>query len=405
MQDITWYSDKVLIRDLKDYDHNPRRMSKTDFERLVRDIQQDGYHNRLLVNQDNTIIGGHSRKKALLKAGFKKSDIIEVLKPSRQLAEEEFKRINVKDNLPFGEFDFDILANHFEVDSLIDWGMPAEWLGQGVDMETLAAEDEPMEGGVAKDPITKLGDLWILGEHRLMCGDSTNADNVAKLMAEHKPNLMVTDPPYGVEYDANWRNGLPTQGGCTNIGKVQNDDRLEWTEAYSLFPGDIAYVWHSGKFAHIIASNLETCGLLIAYQIVWAKQHFAFGRGDYHWQHEACWYAVREGATHNWNGDRKQTTVWEISNNNNVGNSEKEETWGHSTQKPIECMLRPIINNSAIGEYVYNPFGGSGTTLIAAERARRKCLMMELSPSYCDMIIKRWEKETGDKATLENKEN
>ena len=131
MQDITWYTDKVLIRDLKDYLNNPRRMSKADFERLVRDLQQDGYHNRILVNQDNTIIGGHSRKKAMLKAGFKNSDIIEVLKPSRQLTEDEFKRINVKDNLPFGEFDFDILGNHFDVDNLIDWGMPAEWLGKG----------------------------------------------------------------------------------------------------------------------------------------------------------------------------------------------------------------------------------------------------------------------------------
>lgn len=125
---ITWYTDQVPIRQLKDYEHNPRRMSKTDFERLVRDLQQDGYHNRLLVNQDNTIIGGHSRKKALLKAGYKNSDIIEVLKPSRQLTEEEFKRINIKDNLPFGEFDFNVLANNFDVDALIDWGMPADWL-------------------------------------------------------------------------------------------------------------------------------------------------------------------------------------------------------------------------------------------------------------------------------------
>ena len=152
MGSITWYTDKVLIRDLKDYEHNPRRMSKADFERLVRDLQQDGYHNRILVNQDNTIVGGHSRKKAMLKAGFKNSDIIEVLKPSRQLTEDEFKRINVKDNLPFGEFDFDILGNHFDVDNLIDWGMPAEWLGNDEEIK-----DEAKATGSDPDKCPKCG--------------------------------------------------------------------------------------------------------------------------------------------------------------------------------------------------------------------------------------------------------
>jgi DNA modification methylase len=147
---------------------------------------------------------------------------------------------------------------------------------------------------------------------------------------------------------------------------------------------------------------LENCGFDLVNLIIWHKQHFVISRGDYHYQHEPLWYAVKKGKQHNWQGKRDQSTVWEIANNNSFGNSNKEETFGHGTQKPIECMLRPILNNSAQGESVYDPFGGSGTTLIACERSKRNCYMMELSPIYVDVIIKRWEKETNKKAVLLN---
>jgi DNA modification methylase len=212
---------------------------------------------------------------------------------------------------------------------------------------------------------------------------------------------MVTDPPYGVEYDPSWRDGADLGVGERSRGKVQNDDIVDWTDAYTLFEGDVVYVWHAGKFTHIVAKNLEDCGFDIVSQIIWAKQHFALSRGDYHWQHEPCWYGARKGKKHHWRGARDQSTVWEIKNNNSFGNSNKEETWGHGTQKPVECMQKPIENNSLANDYVYDPFGGSGTTLIACEKTGRRCLMMELDEKYCDIIIRRWQKFTGKQATLE----
>ncbi len=398
--DIEWDSAKVMISALKEYDKNPRRISKADFERLVNDLKQDGYHRRILVNQDNTIIGGHSRKKALLAAGFKNTDEIEVLKAKELLVESDLKRLNIRDNLPFGEFDFDMLANHFDPLELIEWGMPEEWLPEQVP-EVLEGDDDVEAIDTNKAAITVLGDVWLLGTHRLMCGDSTNATQVQALINNAVPNLMITDPPYGVKYDAEWREGSDLGVGKRSKGKVLNDDRVDWTEAYSLFEGDVVYIWHAGKYTHLIVQHLEACGYDIISQIIWAKQHFALSRGDYHWQHEPCWYAVKKGAKHNWQGARDQATLWHIKNNNSFGNAEKEETWGHSTQKPIECMLRPILNNSAAGEWVYDPFGGSGTTLMACEKAKRNCYMMELSPHYCDVIVARWEKLTGHKAELE----
>jgi len=201
---------------------------------------------------------------------------------------------------------------------------------------------------------------------------------------------MVTDPPYGLEYDPEWRDTGDLAVGKRSKGKVLNDDRADWYDAYTLFSGDIAYVWHSQKYSHVFYSGLIKANFEMVSQIIWAKQHFVLSRGDYHGQHEPCWYFVRKGKKHNWQGDRKQSTIWNIRNNSSFGNSEKEETWGHGTQKPIECMAVPIRNNTAKGQTVYDPFGGSGTTLIACEKLTRKCAMIELDTSYCDVIVSRY---------------
>ena len=201
---------------------------------------------------------------------------------------------------------------------------------------------------------------------------------------------MITDPPYGVDYDPEWRDESDLVVGERSKGKVKNDDRVDWTDAYSLFTGDVVYIWHAGRYAERIAKNLIDCGFEIVSQIIWAKQHFAISRGNYHWQHEPCWYAVRKGKNHRWQGSRDQSTLWEIKNNNAFGNSNPEEKFGHGTQKPIECMARPIRNNSEKGDIVYDPFLGSGTSLIAAEQLGRICYGLELEPKYCDMIIARY---------------
>jgi DNA modification methylase len=255
-------------------------------------------------------------------------------------------------------------------------------------------EDEIPEPPV--DPITKPGDIWILGEHRLLCGDSTKAEDVGRLMAGAKADMMVTDPPYGVEYDADWRNQAKrpdgTAYGASALGKVSNDDRADWRESWALFHGDIAYVWHADCRSPEVAESLTVCDFVIRNLIVWAKNSMVIGRGDYHHQHEPCWYVVRKGCPGRRTDDRTQTTLWQIDK------PQKSET-GHSTQKPVECMARPMRNHEA--ELIYDPFLGSGTTLIAAEQLGRKCYGMEISPQYCDVIVKRWETLTGKKAELE----
>jgi DNA modification methylase len=206
---------------------------------------------------------------------------------------------------------------------------------------------------------------------------------------------MVTDPPYGVGYDPSWRARRGLGAGKLAQGKVLNDDRADWREAYALFPGDVAYAWHGALHGNVVVADLAACGLRPRAQIVWAKQHFTLGRGDYHWKHETCWYAVREGKSSHWSGDRTQTTVWEFPNNNPFGNPQREQSWGHGTQKPIECMRRPIVNNSRPGQAIYDPFLGSGTSLIAAEMTGRVCYGVELSPAYTDVVVRRWQVFTG----------
>lgn len=237
--------------------------------------------------------------------------------------------------------------------------------------------------------------LKLKSTHRIACGSSTDPVTVARVLAGAKPHLMVTDPPYGVEYDPSWRN----QAGAAKTkrtGKVLNDDRADWREAWALFLGEVAYVWHGALHATTVAESLMATGFAIRSQIIWAKERLVLSRGDYHWQHEPCWYAVREKATGHWSGDRKQTTLW------NIPSRDQDAATVHGTQKPVECMRRPILNNSNPGQAVYEPFMGSGTTLIAAETTGRVCFGVELNPAYVDVAVTRWQDFTGERAVLES---
>ena len=254
--------------------------------------------------------------------------------------------------------------------------------------------------------------------HRLACGDSTDPATVNAAFGDLKPHLMVTDPPYGVNYDPKWREDLgidwtgQAQRRSTHpnakplksrsLGKVENDDRADWREVWALVPGDVAYVWHGGLHAATVEESLQAASFVVRGQIIWVKQHFVFSRGDYHWQHEPCWYAVRKGATGRWSGDRKQTTVWEIANASAFHGDKGDGVTGHGTQKPIECMKRPIENNSKPGDAVYDPFSGSATTIIAGEMTARRVVAIELSPAYVDVGVLRWQSFVGREATLES---
>jgi DNA modification methylase len=215
--------------------------------------------------------------------------------------------------------------------------------------------------------------------------------------------MMATDPPYGVGLTPEWREQVGLNPSTRQGGKVSNDDRVDWSAAYSLFPGDVAYVWHAGIHAAEVAVGLHSCDFQIRAQIIWKKQHFAISRGAYHWGHEPCWYAVRKGKPSHWRGDRTQSTVWEVANLNPFGgNSDKEnEVTGHGTQKPVELMRRPILNHTRDGEAVYDPFLGSGSSVIAAESTRRVCYGIDIDPKYVDVAVVRWQKFTGRQATLD----
>lgn len=391
---IEWTTEIRSIKGLKKHPKNPRQLTKEQHAHLKTSLEKFGLADKPIINVDGTIIGGHQRLKVLKELGHKD---IEVLVPNRELTSDEVDEMNIRLNKNTGEWDFDVLANEWDVNDLVEWGFTEADLTGIMDAaesneEGTEDESEQLEPVSDEDAKTKLGDVYELNGHRLVCGDSTNPLFVDLCLAGAKPILMVTDPPYGVNYDPNWRNEAGK--GTRAIGKVSNDEIVDWKEAWKLFPGSIVYVWHAGKFCSKVQESLELCDFEVISQIIWVKQHFALSRGDYHWQHEPCWYMVKRGMPHNWQSARDQATTWDIANLNCFGKSKEdgEERTAHSTQKPIECMARPIRNNSSAGESIYDPFLGSGTTLIAAEIEHRICYGIELSPGYCDIIVDRWVK-------------
>jgi DNA modification methylase len=359
-----------------------------------------GWTNPVLVDEDGGLIAGHGRVLAAQKLGWTDAPVMEAVGWS----DDEKRAYLLADNQLALNADWDLELLGAELGDLAASGFDVDLIGfDDIDalLRGLVKEGETDPDDVPEpsaEPVSVLGDVWLLGAHRLVCGDSTDAGAVAAALDGAKPHLMVTDPPYGVDYDPDWRNRADRANGkpygARAIGLVKNDTKSDWREAWSLFQGDVAYVWHAGRYSSSVQSSLEASGLDIRSQIIWAKQQFAIGRGDYHWQHEPCWYAVRVGKTGHWTGDRKQTTVWDIDK------PVKSET-GHSTQKPVECMKRPIENNSRIGDAVYEPFSGSGTTIIAAEMTSRVCHAIELSPTYVDTAVMRWQNFSGNESTLE----
>jgi DNA modification methylase len=294
-----------------------------------------------------------------------------------------------------GAWDFDILANEFQFEKLIDYGFEErELVG--------FARDEPKDAEPQFDRAAELlekwqvktGDLWQIGDHRLLCGDSTQRADVEKLKIE-SASMMVTDVPYGVDYKPEWRDEADKKGILGNKyairskGKVENDKINDWELSYKLFLGDVCYVWSGDRFIFIVLKNIIDCGFEIVNIHVWEKPSFALSQGDYHSQHESCIYAVRKGKSHSWGGDRTQSTLWKIAGMNPMGRSsdKEDERTGHATQKPVECMAKPIRNHTF--DIIYDPFCGSGTTMVACQNLARRCRAIEISPAYCAVTLER----------------
>ena len=377
---------------VRPYANNPRQNDDA-VEAVAESIRRFGFRQPIVVDADGVIVAGHTRFRAAQRLGLATVPV----HVATDLTPDEVRAYRLADNKTAELASWDDAMLSIELDALRGAGI--DWTLLGFDEEELAKllapagtdglTDPDAVPEKPADPITKPGDLWLLGKHRLLCGDSTSAADVTRLLDGAVPTLMVTDPPYGVEYDPEWRMDAGLTGNTARMGKVMNDDRADWTEAWKLFPGDVAYVYHAGVFASTVQQSLERAGFAIRAQIIWAKDRLALSRGDYHWQHEPCWYAVREGGKGHRTDDRTQTTLWSIPARDDAGH-------GHGTQKPVECMERPVRNHLA--DTVYEPFAGSGTTVIACERTGRACIAMELDPGYCDVVVRRWEEFTGKKA-------
>jgi DNA modification methylase len=396
-----WPADTVERRpvaDLIPFARNARTHSDAQVAQIAAAIVEFGWTSAILIDEASQIIAGHGRLLAARKLGLHEVPVV----VARGWSDARKRAYVIADNK--------LALNAGWDEELLGLEL-AELQGLGFDLGLVGFSDDELKSllsasngtgqtdpdevpEVPADPVTLPGDVWILGRHRLVCGDSTDPTVVARALAGTKPHLMTTDPPYGVEYDPAWRNEAGVSS-TARTGIVSNDDRADWREAWALFPGEVAYVWHAGVHADAVADSLTACGFTIRSQIIWLKPRFVLSRGHYHWQHEPAWYAVREGGTGHWQGARDQATVWPIGIE-----GEADAATVHGTQKPVECMRRPIENNSKLGDAVYEPFSGSGTTIIAAEMTGRACHAIELDPAYVDVAVMRWQAFTGEKATL-----
>lgn len=390
---IDFIAEKVSIKPLKDlipYARNSRKHSNAQIDQIAASMREWGWTNPVLVDENNTILAGHGRVMAAQKLGIENCPVI----IAAGWSDDKKRAYVIADNKISENSSWDEDLLKIEIDDL--GGFDVSLLGFSdkeitqllQNVQSVDGEDDVPE--ISDRVASSMGQVWLMGNHKIMCGDSTNADDVRRLLSNVRPTLMVTDPPYGVEYDASWRNKLNGRSDTAN-GKVLNDDQADWSAAYRLFEGDVGYIWHATSFQHVVYKGIIESGFEVRANIVWVKNKFAISRGHYHYQHEPCFYICRKGKSANWMGDRKQSTVWNIDKN------KKSET-GHSTQKPVECMRRPIVNNSSPGQVVYEPFSGSGTTIIAAELTGRSCYAIELNPDYVDVAVKRWQTLTGGEA-------
>lgn len=386
-------------------DGNPRR---GDVESVKRSLTRFGQRKPIVVREDGTVEAGNTTLKAALELGW-----TEIAVAAFGDDDATAKAFALADNRTseLGSFDLAALAamavevqaadpGLLEAASFSEADLNALLAGQRVPPKLNDPDDAPEPPAV---PVTRPGDLWELGPHRLLCGDATVVTDQDRLLGDVKPLLMATDPPYGVSYDAEWRGEVQTPLAPNRTGKVSNDDRAEWRDVWAMSPAVIAYVWHGGLHAAEVHDNLVEAGWEIRYQVIWNKATLVMSRGAYHWKHEPCWYAVRKGETAHWvSEDRTQSTVWDAASPIQIMGPKGEEKTPHPTQKPVALWERPILNHLRVGEPLYDPFGGSGTAVIAAHRTQRVAYVMELEPPYCDVICRRYQEHTGTKPVLQS---
>ena len=377
------------IKSIKAYSKNPRK-NDAAVDAVAASIREFGWKQPLVIDPTTMeIVAGHTRYKAAKKLGCKTVPCV----MADDLTAEQIKAYRLADNktAELAEWDFDLLGD--ELGGIEDIDM-AEF---GFDLSAISDDDEVTEDQVPEldeesEPITQLGDIWQLGRHRLMCGDSTDKNAIEKLLEDKfgEVDLVLTDPPYNVAYKGKTKDELQIE----NDSMSQEQFELFLNASFAIISeilknGGIFYVWHASRSQREFENALNSANLEIRQQLIWVKNSMVLGRQDYQWRHEPCFYGWKEG-NHKWYADRKQTTVLEFDRP--VSNKE------HPTMKPISVMAYQIKNSTKKDDIVFDGCGGSGSTLTACEHTGRECYTCELDPRYCDVIIKRWEKLTGEKA-------
>jgi DNA modification methylase len=326
-------------------------------------------------------------------------------------------RLMVNRSVSWADWDEELLALELQELNAADFDLSLTGFDPGEIDGLLAIPDEERANAapaLTENPVSRTGDLWICGKHRVLCGDATSQEDVALLLGERKPRLMVTDPPYGIELDSEWRDRAGLNGcgpaepsylkhrteGHTETS-ISGDTRADWSDAFGLVPSlEAAYVWHASKFTREVLDGLLRIGFLHHQQIIWNKGRTVLTRTHYWFQHEPCWYVRKKNAP--WFGKAgENSTIWDSPSPKFIMGGSDEDKFDHPTQKPVELMRRPILNHTKRGELVYEPFLGSGTTLAAAELTERICCGMELDPRYVDVIVERWQTLSGKTAILD----
>ena len=420
------------IADLKELPGNPRTIKKDQFEKLKTSIKDnaDYFEARPLILSNRTgelvILAGNQRYKASKALGLKEVPTVLL----ENLTEEREREIIIRDNVENGEWNIDMLANEWNPDDLISWGVELP----DIQTTTEIIEDEAPEVNEQEPAKSKLGEIYQLGDHRLMVGDSTKAEQVAELMAGEKADLLITDPPYNVNYQ-NISASIAKALHRRTDGKIISNDNFADSEAFEAFltdslgnandalkDGGVFYIWHADSQASSFWKSLEAIGWQVREIINWVKDRLSLGRQDYQWQHEPCLYGWKSGAGHYFVDVRNLTTIFddekpveELTNKELkelvanyratipttiIRENKPTRSEDHPTMKPVKLIAKLIGNSSRERERVLDIFGGSGTTMIACEQLNRICYMMELDPHYADVIIERWEKFTGQKAEL-----
>lgn len=380
----------VKIKEIKPYDRNAKKHDDTQINNVAESIRQFGFVQPIVIDSNGVIVIGHCRFEAAKRLKYAEVPCIMV----DDLTPEQVDALRIVDNKTNeSPWDIDLLTEELQdLDlSMFDF----EWeLMEETAEATEITEDEAPEVDKTNDPISKFGQIWKLGRHRLMCGDSTSEENVKALLGGAKADILLTDPPYGVDYTGKTKDTL----------KIQNDAKTdeEMIEFLSsafraadavMKPGAVFYIWYAGLKERAFDKVCQLTGWEVRQILIWAKNTMVMGRQDYQWKHEPCIYGWKGGAGHLWASDRKQTTILEFDR----PTSNKE----HPTMKPIALFDYQIQNNTKGGDIVLDLFGGSGTTIMACEQNGRNACVMEYDPKYVDVIIKRWENFTGEKAVLE----